>query len=104
MARMKEAVNNLESSLCETCLERGRERPATHITEDLQMCDDCFDGKPTWSEETAGERSGKEATAYQRQLQRMREWRRKNRDLTRERQRIYKARWLAKHQGQAKEV
>lgn len=98
---MKETVNNLELSLCETCLERGRERVATH--KELQMCDDCFNGKPASRDETVGERSGRQRNAYERQLERVREWRRKNPELARQRQRIYKARWRAR-QGRTKEA
>lgn len=55
--------------LCETCLERGRERQADIVTENLQMCRDCFNGKPTCQAETVGgvdaERNRREM-AYQR--------------------------------------
>jgi hypothetical protein len=39
--------------LCETCFERGRRRPATHLS--VQMCDDCFTGRPFRPAETLGE-------------------------------------------------
>jgi hypothetical protein len=41
-------------ALCETCLERGRVRKADVVTENLQMCRDCYDGKPTCREELLG--------------------------------------------------
>lgn len=41
-------------ALCETCLERGRERPATRHGLFGDLCEDCFSGKPFRREETTG--------------------------------------------------
>lgn len=50
---------------CETCLERGRQRLADVVNEDLQMCRDCFDGKPTCKTEEIG---GADGDQVQKQL------------------------------------
>lgn len=74
-----------EIILCETCEERGRERPATH--EELRMCDACFDGKPTCAAEEAGDPGDEKRRIRQRrykQLPRNKEkrrlWMQKNRE------------------------
>lgn len=79
-----------EMPLCETCLERGRKRPATKL--DLRMCDDCFSGESTCRAEELGDTmeethrgnkiglrtmSAEERRAYHREKQR--KWRRKRR-------------------------
>ena len=43
-----------EPVLCETCLERGRERVATRHGAFGHMCEDCFNGKPFCRAETMG--------------------------------------------------
>lgn len=76
---------------CETCLERGRERPADVVTEHLQMCWRCYSGKPFRREEELG---GIDAGHVQRQIERQRRnaehvrkvraaWRARNRERLR---------------------
>lgn len=83
--------------LCETCLERGRERPADVVTEHLQMCADCFNGKPFRREEEFG---GFDAGHVRRQIERQQrnaehirqvraEWRERNRERLRSYARNY---------------
>lgn len=85
--------------LCETCLERGRERQATRITEDLQMCEDCFGGKPFRPEEKLG-------VIRLTKAERDREWRQANLERSRayhrkyqqsEKRREYMRRWRAEN-------
>lgn len=97
----------MEDVLCETCLERGRERQAEIVTENLQMCRDCFNGKPTCREETVGGSDAVRARAdvnYKAKhraelLKKRREWRRKNRA----RVNAYQRRWLQEHREPAQE-
>lgn len=76
---------------CETCLERGRERAADVVTEDLQMCWPCFNGKPFCRAETVG---GADPQQVRAQIDRQRRnaehvrkvraaWRARNRDRLR---------------------
>jgi len=89
----------VEAILCETCLERGRRRPATHL--ELRMCHDCFSGKPFSHDELLGEvppqgkrRSVRDLTPDQRERQReaWRRWKQRNREAVnaanRERKRL----------------
>jgi hypothetical protein len=92
---MNESTQPNEQPPCETCLERGRERPADVVTEDLAMCFDCFGGKPFCAAETVG---GDDAARRVRQRrynekhhallrEKRREWRRKNAEHIRDYQR-----------------
>lgn len=93
--------------LCETCLERGRERVAEIVTDDLQMCRDCFNGKATCREETVGgsdqvrERSTRRYQEKHRQKtrKRMRRWRKENAEHIRR----YHEEWRAKRARMEKE-
>ncbi len=53
-------------ALCETCLERGRERQADVVTEHLQMCSDCYGGNPFRQEERGGDPGDPQRLARQR--------------------------------------
>lgn len=82
--------------LCETCLERGRQRLADVVTENLQMCRDCFDGKPTCRAEEIGGHDDLQAANAQRadrtrqaKLEATRRWRQANADRVREYNRRY---------------
>jgi hypothetical protein len=85
-----------EPALCGTCLERGRERPATH--KELKMCDDCFNGKPFCLSETVGgddpARRAWQRRYGQRHHEKLRDqrrkWREKNSETVREYQRGYR--------------
>jgi hypothetical protein len=44
---------------CETCLERGRNRPGTCQVGAGWLCDDCFNGKATCQEELHGDKPGR---------------------------------------------
>lgn len=98
-----------KEELCETCLERGLVRKADVVNDHLQMCRECFGGKPFRREEEVGgahasmerrmeygrrhrQRNLDRATAYQR------EWRRRNR----ERVNAYWRKWRKENQDGAK--
>lgn len=51
-------TETIAPELCETCLERGRNRPGTHEVGAGWMCDACFKGKATRPEENQGETHG----------------------------------------------
>lgn len=80
-------------ALCETCLERGRRRRADVVTEKLQMCRDCFEGKPTCGAEEIGGRGKRIGLRTEEQLDRIRaskrRWYQRNRDQQREYNRAY---------------
>ena len=71
--------------LCETCLERGRERPGTHLVGAGFLCDGCFkgEGSPT-------ERAGEYNAPQERESRRS--YRRRNLERFREYQRLHRQR------------
>lgn len=78
-----------ESAMCETCLERGRERQADVVTADLAMCNDCYTGKPFRLEETVGA----PRQQVQQRSRRYREYQREYKRRNRERIRDYYRKW-----------
>lgn len=93
----------MKDKLCETCLERGRKRPADVVTENLEMCQDCFDGKATCREERIGGGTGEAKRRYrERNREKVaaagRKWRKKNTERIRE----YRRRWESKKQQKLK--
>jgi len=71
--------------LCETCLERGRERPGTHRVGAGFLCDRCFRG-----EGSPAERAGVYIAPREREVRRS--YRRRNLERFREYQRAHRAR------------
>ena len=71
--------------LCETCLERGRERPGIHRVGNGWLCGPCWRG-----DGTASEHSAIHDAPRQREVRRS--YRRRNLEKLREYQRLYRAR------------
>jgi hypothetical protein len=78
---------------CETCAERGRERPGIHPVGAGYLCDPCWRGQGSRSERATVFASASEAAARRR-------YREKNRALFADYQRRYRERKRAE-QGQA---
>jgi len=81
--RLPLAETSLE--LCETCLERGRERPGTHPVGAGFLCDGCFKG-----EGSSTERAGEYLPPGEQESRRS--YRRRNLERFREYLRLYRAR------------
>jgi len=85
----EKSLPGIPQALCETCLERGRERQADVVRPGIRMCRDCYSGKPFDS----GEEVGGVSESY-----RLRQGARSELERRREYGRRYRARNLAKVQ------